>query len=91
MLHRFLCLGKNPELRSDPLEQDASGGSSDIEVALPVDIYLESQEILKKIRYANVSDSSTDALWRELAKKVHKYIVFEKDRSWFYRTYGNGK
>lgn len=85
MLQKFLYIGKVPEIRSEP--RTTEGENHEIELALPLEVYLEAQEVIEQIRYAAYSGISADEHFRRLKELLRMYILYERDRIWFIKTF----
>lgn len=86
MLQRFLTLGAEPELRTEP--SSPAKNIPEIEVVLPIEKFWELQELLRQLKYTRGADLSTSRFWQKLALVVKPYIVHEKDRLWFIKNIG---
>jgi len=86
VLQKFLVLDTIPELRSEPIDPERN--LPEIEVLLPIDVYLDAIEVIKSITFAQYTGLSVAKYWHKLSKLVYPYILFEKDRIWFIKNLG---
>lgn len=85
MLQKFMVVGKIPEIRSEPKEAEAD--THEVELYLPIDAFIEAQEIIDEIRFADQAGISSEQHFRRLKHLLKGYIVYERDRIWFIRTF----
>ncbi len=78
MIQKYLTLGVVPELRNEPSLPGAE--VSEVELALPVDLYWEVQRIVEEIRSARSFGKSPRQLWARLGRLLSPYILAERER-----------
>jgi hypothetical protein len=86
MPQRFLIIVDLPELRPDPILADKS--TTELEAMIPIDVYWQIEEVLKNMRFARVSNLSTEKYWKEFNKLIYPCLVIEKHRMWYKRNIG---
>jgi hypothetical protein len=51
-------------------------------------VYWQIEEVLKNMRFARVSNLSTEKYWKEFNKLIYPCLVIEKHRMWYKRNIG---
>ena len=80
MIKRYLTIETMPELRLDPIMIDKN--TPDLELTIQPDVFYELQDLIKDIRFAKLTGSSSEKLWKKLYKMVMPCLELEKDRIW---------
>ena len=86
MIHRFLSLGKIPELRSEPTNPELE--IPEVEVLLDVQTFWDLTEVIKQIHFERSTGQSASRHWQRLVKLVRPRLIWERDRLWFAKNIG---